>query len=80
MDYGGEEIEDTHPPIYPLCEVHELDPYGRDSTLSPTVASLALRSSTVPASPSDDMKLGAQEMRNTEQIKAADLSTWRLRR
>ena len=40
----------------------------------------ALRGSTVPASPSDDMKLGAQEMRNTEQTKAADLSTWRLRR
>ena len=35
MDYGGEEIEDTHPPICHLCEVHELDPYGRDSTLFP---------------------------------------------
>jgi len=40
----------------------------------------ALLGSTVPASPSDDMKLGAREMRNTEQTKAADLSTWRLRR
>jgi hypothetical protein len=35
MDYGGEEIEDTHPLICPLCEVHELDPCGRDSTLCP---------------------------------------------
>ena len=35
MDSGGEEIEDTHPLICPLCEVHELDPYGRDSTLCP---------------------------------------------
>ena len=35
MDLGGEEIEDTHPLICPLCEVHELDPCGRDSTLCP---------------------------------------------
>jgi hypothetical protein len=35
MVLGGEEIEDTHPLICPLCEVHELDPYGRDSTLCP---------------------------------------------
>ena len=35
MVYGGEEIEDTHPLICHLCEVHELDPYGRDSTLCP---------------------------------------------
>jgi len=40
MDYGGEEVEDTHPLICPLCEVYELDPYGRDSTLCPTAASL----------------------------------------
>jgi hypothetical protein len=40
MDYGGEEIEDTHPLICPLCEVHELDPYDRESTLCPTVAPL----------------------------------------
>jgi hypothetical protein len=32
MDYGGEEIEDTHPLICHLCEVHMLDPYGRDSS------------------------------------------------
>jgi hypothetical protein len=33
MAYGGEEIEDTHPLICLLCEVHELDPYCRDSIL-----------------------------------------------
>jgi hypothetical protein len=38
MDSGGEEIEYTHPLICPLCEVHELDPYGRDSTLCPHCA------------------------------------------
>jgi hypothetical protein len=27
-----------------------------------------------------DMEIGAQEMRNTEQTKVADLSAWRLRR
>jgi hypothetical protein len=81
MDYGGEEIEDTHPPSCPLCEVYELDPYGRHSISGQLGAGIrALRGSTVPASPSGDMKLGAQEMRNTEQSKAADLSTWRLGR
>jgi hypothetical protein len=33
MDYGGEEIEVTHPLTCHLCEVHKLDPYGRDSIL-----------------------------------------------
>ena len=40
----------------------------------------SVRSSTTLASPTDDMELGAQEMLNTDQTKAADLSTWRLRR
>jgi hypothetical protein len=40
MNYGGEEIEVTNPFICPLCEVHELDPYDRESTLCPTVAPL----------------------------------------
>ena len=35
MDFGGEDMEDTHPLICPLCEVHELDSYGRNSTLCP---------------------------------------------
>jgi hypothetical protein len=40
----------------------------------------SVRSSTTAASPTGDMELGAQEMSNTKQTKAADLSTWRLRR
>jgi hypothetical protein len=40
----------------------------------------SVRSSTTLASPAGDMELGAQEMRNTEQTKATDLSVWRLKR
>jgi len=40
----------------------------------------SVRSPTTPASPTGDMELAAQEMRITEQTKAADLSTWKLRR
>ena len=44
MDYGVEEIEDIHPLICPLCEVHELDPCGRDSTLCPHFGGVFLES------------------------------------
>ena len=32
MGSEGDKMEDNHPLICPLCEVHELDPYGRHST------------------------------------------------
>jgi Zn-finger nucleic acid-binding protein len=35
MDFSGEDMEGTPPLICPLCEVHELDSYGRNSTLCP---------------------------------------------
>lgn len=32
---GGDGMKDTSRLICPLCEVHQLQPYGRDSTLCP---------------------------------------------
>ena len=37
----GDDVKATHPFVCPLCEVHQLQPHGRDSALCPRCGRLA---------------------------------------